>query len=95
MKTIALCEIVGTLSLAGDLKSYTPKSGKNEGVESVLQNYRIGDFQFPLFGQKQIDFHQELVGSPVIAYGRLERKASGDSVRTEVRIDSIRRHYEE
>lgn len=71
MKKITLFQSFGSLKKVGDSKPYTKKK---TGEESVLQNYSVNGHLFSLFGESQINFHNSLVGKPVILFGRIETK---------------------
>lgn len=92
MKKITLFQAFGILKKVGDAKPYTKKS---TGEERILQNYSVNGHLFSLFGEGQINFHESLVGKPVILFGRVEAKQTDSGFRTTFLCDSLRLDYSE
>lgn len=92
MKSITTFQAFGILRKVGEPKSYTKKTS---GEESLVQNYSINGLMFSLFGENQINFHESLVGSPVIVFGRVEHKEYNGSWKTNFKADSVRKDFSE
>lgn len=92
MKEITTFQAFGKLRKVGDLKPYTKKSTQEE---SVLQSYSVNGHLFSLFGESQINFHDSLVGKPVILFGRIETRQTDSGFRTNFLCDSLRLDYAE
>lgn len=92
MKKITLFQAFGELKKVGAVKTYTHKKS---GETRNLQNYSVNGHLFSLFGDSQIKFHDELVGRPVILFGRIETKQTDSGFRTSFLCDSLRLNYQE
>lgn len=92
MKNITTFQAFGILRKVGDLKPYTKKKTQEE---SFIQNYSVNGHLFSLFGESQINFHDSLVGKPVILFGRIETKQTDSGFRTNFLCDSLRLDYGE
>lgn len=90
MRKITTFQAFGVLKQVGDLKTYIKKK---TGEESVLQNFSVNGHIFSLFGESQINYHSELVGRPVILFGRIETRQTDNGFRTQFLCDSLRLDY--
>lgn len=92
MKSITTFQAFGVLKKVGEPKPYIKKSTQEE---SLIQNYSVNGLMFSLFGENQIKFHESLVGSPVIVFGRIERKEFDGQWKTNFQADSVKKDYSE
>lgn len=92
MKSITTFQAFGLLKKVGEPKPYTKKTS---GEESLIQNYSVNGLMFSLFGENQINFHESLVGLPVIVFGRIERKEFDGQWKTNFQADSVRKDFSE
>lgn len=88
MKSLFILE--GQLKKVGDVKSYTKKL---TGEEDSIQNYSVNGIMFSMFGERQISFFDEMVGQPVVAFGRIELKEYEGNWKKIFHCDSLRKDY--
>lgn len=90
MRKITTFQAFGILKQVGEPKPYTKKKSQEE---SVLQNFSVNGHLFSLFGESQINYHSELIGQPVVLFGRIETRQTDNGFRTQFLCDSLCRDY--
>lgn len=90
-KNLVLFTAFGVLVKTGTSKTYT---SKKTGEVKTIQDFKVGNLKFSVFGQKQIEFQEKLLDLPVIAFGRLSwRQDSEGNYHQQFQVDSCRRDY--
>lgn len=91
VKNLVLFAAFGVLVKIGTLKTYTDKK---TGEVKTIQDFKVGNLKFSVFGQKQIEFQEKLLDLPVIAFGRLSwRQDNEGNYHQQFQVDSCRRDY--
>lgn len=90
-KNLVLFQAFGVLSKIGDVKHYTDKKTQEQ---KSIQDYKAGGVKFSVFGERQIEFQDKLLGLPVIAFGRVTWRQSDDgNFHQQWNVDSCRKDF--